>query len=96
MPKKLVIVESPAKSKTINKFLGKDYEVTSCMGHMVDLPRSQMGVDIEHKFKPKYVVIPERKKYVDKLKKDIKDKEELFLAPDPDREGEAMSWHLAE
>ncbi len=95
MSKKLVIVESPAKSKTIKKFLGKDFEVTASMGHLVDLPRSKMGVDMEHGFEPEYVVIPDRKKYVTKLKKEVKDKEELYLAPDPDREGEAISWHLS-
>lgn len=95
MAKKIVIVESPAKSKTINKFLGKDYLVTSSMGHIVDLPKERMGVDIKNSFKPEYVVIPERKKYLDKLKKEAKGKTELYLAPDPDREGEAISWHLA-
>lgn len=95
MAKKLVIVESPAKSNTINKFLGKDYVVTSSMGHLIDLPKERMGVDVENDFKPEYVVIPERKKYVSKLKKEAKGKTELYLAPDPDREGEAISWHLA-
>ncbi len=95
MPKKLVIVESPAKSKTINKFLGGDYLVTSSMGHIVDLPKERMGIDIENDFKPEYVVIPQRKKYLTKLKKEAKGMTELFLAPDPDREGEAMSRHLA-
>ena len=95
MAKKLVIVESPAKSKTINKFLGKNYEVTSSMGHIVDLPRKKMGVDVENGFKPEYTVIPERKKYLTKLKKEMKGKDELYLAPDPDREGEAISWHLS-
>jgi len=95
MAKKLVIVESPAKSKTINKFLGKDYLVSSSMGHIVDLPKERMGVDIENNFKPEYVVIPQRKKYLTKLKKEAKGKTELYLAPDPDREGEAISWHLS-
>lgn len=92
---KMVIVESPAKSKTINKFLGKDYFVTSSMGHIVDLPKGKMGIDIKNGFKPEYVVIPERKKYLDKLKREIKGKKELYLAPDPDREGEAISYHLS-
>ena len=96
MSNKLVIVESPAKCRTINKFLGEDYTVTSSMGHIVDLPKDRMGVDIEHGFKPEYVVIPQRKKYLTKLKKEAKDKNELYLAPDPDREGEAISWHLAD
>jgi DNA topoisomerase-1 len=95
MAKKMVIVESPAKSKTINKFLGKNYLVTSCMGHIVDLPKERMGVDLKHDFKPEYVVIPERRKYLAKLKKEAKGKTEIYLAPDPDREGEAISWHLA-
>jgi len=95
MAKKVVIVESPAKSKTINKFLGKEYEVTASMGHLVDLPKDKMGVDLEGSFEPEYVVIPDRKKYVTQLKKAVKDKEAIFLAPDPDREGEAISWHLS-
>lgn len=95
MAKKIVIVESPAKSKTINKFLGKDYLVTSSMGHIVDLPKGRMGIDVENGFEPEYVVIPERKKYLTKLKKEASGKDELYLAPDPDREGEAISWHLA-
>lgn len=95
MAKKLVIVESPAKSKTINKFLGDDYSVASSMGHIVDLPKERMGIDIENDFKPEYVVIPQRKKYLSQLKKEMSGKTELYLAPDPDREGEAISWHLA-
>jgi len=95
MANKLVIVESPAKSKTINKFLGNDYAVASSMGHIVDLPKGRMGIEIKNDFKPEYVVIPERKKYLTKLKKEIEGKTELYLAPDPDREGEAISWHLA-
>ncbi|MBL7068431.1 MAG: type I DNA topoisomerase [Candidatus Omnitrophica bacterium] len=95
MAKKLVIVESPAKSKTINKFLGKEYVVTSSMGHIVDLPKGRMGIEIKNDFKPEYVVIPDRKKYLTKLKKEIEGKTELYLAPDPDREGEAISWHLS-
>lgn len=95
MAKKLVIVESPAKSRTINKFLGSDYVVASSMGHIMDLPKDRMGVDIENNFKPEYVVIPDRKKYLTKLKKEAEGKTELYLAPDPDREGEAISWHLA-
>ena len=94
MAKALVIVESPAKSKTINKILGKDYVVTSSMGHMIDLPRQKMGIDPKNNFKPEYIVIPERKKYLTKLKKEAKDIESIYLAPDPDREGEAIAWHL--
>lgn len=95
MPKSLVIVESPAKSKTISKFLGKDYTVAASMGHIMDLPRSKMGVDPKKNFAPEYVVIPERKKHISEIKKAAKDKDHIYLAPDPDREGEAISWHLS-
>jgi len=94
MPKYLVIVESPAKAKTINKFLGSDYHVTSSYGHCIDLPKSKLGVDVEHDFKPDYIVIPERKKNLEGLKKEAKGKLAIYLCPDPDREGEAISWHL--
>jgi len=90
----LVIVESPAKSKTLSKFLGKDYEVASSMGHLIDLPSSKMGVDIENDFKPQYVVVSARKKMLTQLKEKAKDKAVIYLATDPDREGEAISWHL--
>ncbi|MEA3328141.1 MAG: type I DNA topoisomerase [Candidatus Omnitrophota bacterium] len=95
MGKSLVIVESPAKAKTINKFLGPDYEVTASMGHVMDLPQKSMGVDVEKDFEPSYVVIPKNKKTVSRLKKEAGNKQEIYLAPDPDREGEAISWHLA-
>ncbi len=95
MKKSLVIVESPAKAKTINKFLGPNYEVTASMGHVMDLPKSSMGVDVEKDFEPHYIVISRNKKTVSRLKKEAKGKEEIYLAPDPDREGEALSWHLA-
>ncbi len=95
MKKSLVIVESPAKSKTLTKFLGKDFVVAASMGHVRDLPRKKMGVDIKNNFTPEYVIIPERKKNVAELKKEAKDKEHIYLAPDPDREGEAISWHLS-
>ena len=95
MSKSLVIVESPAKSKTLSKFLGKDYEVASSMGHLIDLPTHSMGVDVNDGFKPKYVVIPARKKMLSELKAKAKDKATIYLATDPDREGEAISWHLA-
>lgn len=95
MGKSLVIVESPAKSKTINKFLGKDYTVLASMGHIMDLPKNKMGIDIKNNFQPEYVVIPEKRKSLRQLKKVAKDKEDIYLAPDPDREGEAISWHLA-
>jgi len=94
MGKALVIVESPAKAKTINKYLGKDFEVVSSMGHIIDLPKNTMGIEIENDFKADYIVIPERKKYFAQLKKQAHDKTTIYLAPDPDREGEAISWHL--
>ncbi|MBI4387520.1 MAG: type I DNA topoisomerase [Candidatus Omnitrophica bacterium] len=93
MAKKLVIVESPAKAKTINKFLGKDYQVEACFGHVRDLPKSKMGVDFETSFTPRYVIPTKARKVVNHLKKAARGKE-VFLAPDPDREGEAISWHL--
>lgn len=91
----LVIVESPAKSKTIEKFLGKGYVVRSSMGHVIDLPMRKMGVDIENDFKPSYVVIAKKKKLLSELKNEAKDKEIIYIATDPDREGEAIGWHLA-
>ncbi len=95
MSKSLVIVESPAKSKTINKILGPDYEVTSSMGHLFDLPPTKLGVDVENNFETTYVVIPGRKKHLAELKKAAKDKKVIYLATDPDREGEAISWHIS-
>jgi DNA topoisomerase-1 len=94
MSKNLVIVESPAKAKTINKFLGKNYTVVASMGHIIDLPKSKLGVDVENDFKPQYVVMADRKKNLSALKKDAKGKEAIYLAADPDREGEAISWHI--
>jgi len=94
MSKNLVIVESPTKAKTISKILGEDFSVVSSMGHIVDLPQKELGVDVENKFKPKYVVIPARKKLLTQLKKDAKDKENIYVATDPDREGEAIGWQI--
>jgi DNA topoisomerase I len=94
MKKSLVIVESPAKSKTLAKFLGSNYDISSSMGHIIDLPSSGMGVDVERDFTPKYVVLPLRKKIMQELKSKAKGKEYIYLATDPDREGEAISWHL--
>jgi len=96
LPKSLVIVESPAKAKTINKYLGKDYEVEASLGHIKDLPKSKLGVDIEGDFSTEYDVIPGKEKVVAKLKKLAKDAAAIYLAPDPDREGEAIAAHLAE
>ncbi|MDD5217741.1 MAG: type I DNA topoisomerase [Candidatus Omnitrophica bacterium] len=92
---RLVIVESPAKAKTINKYLGPEYKVEASMGHVRDLPKSKMGVAINTGFKPEYVIIPKARKIVSHLKKEANGKEMIFLAADPDREGEAISWHLA-
>ncbi len=94
MAKHLVIVESPAKAKTINKFLGKDYIVEASMGHIRDLPEHKFGVDIKKSFAPEYTLIKGRKKVVDTLKKAAKGVDDIYLAPDPDREGEAIAWHL--
>ncbi len=96
MPKSLVIVESPAKAKTINKYLGKDFEVEASLGHIKDLPKSKLGVDIEGDFSTEYVVIPGKEKVVTKLKKMAKGASAIYLAPDPDREGEAIAAHLEE
>lgn len=95
MAKKLLIVESPAKAGTIKKYLGKDYEVTASMGHIIDLPKSQLGVDVEHDFEPKYITIRGKGELLTKLKKQAKGADIVYLATDPDREGEAISWHLA-
>lgn len=91
----LVIVESPAKAKTIQKYLGKDFEVIASMGHIIDLPKSKLGVDIEHNFEPMYVEIKGKEKIISDLKKHAKKSKQIYLATDPDREGEAISWHLA-
>jgi len=96
MSKNLVIVESPAKAKTIGKLLGGDFVVKSSVGHIRDLPQRELGVDIEHAFKPKYVVSPGKAKVVEDLRKAAKDCDAIYLAPDPDREGEAIAWHLQE
>ena len=96
MAKNLVIVESPAKAKTIEKFLGKDYKVASSFGHIADLPTKELGVDTEGDFSPKYIVSKDKKDVVRKLKGLAKDAETVWLASDEDREGEAIAWHLAE
>ena len=91
----LIIVESPAKSKTIKKFLGNNYKISASMGHIRDLPKSQLAVDIENDFEPKYINIRGKADLIKSLKKDAKNAKKVFLATDPDREGEAISWHLA-
>lgn len=96
MAKYLVIVESPAKVKTIKKFLGTNYEVLASNGHVRDLPKSRMGIDIEHGYEPKYITIRGKGDILAKLRKKVKKAEKVYLATDPDREGEAISWHLYE
>ncbi len=95
MQKNLVIVESPAKAKTIRKFLGKNYKVEASVGHVRDLPKSKLGIDIENNFEPRYITIRGKGPVVQELKRAAKKSEKIFLATDPDREGEAISWHLA-
>lgn len=96
MAKNLVIVESPAKAKTINKFLGSNYSVVASNGHVRDLPKSQLGVDVEHDYEPKYITIRGKGEVLAMLRKEVKKANKVFLATDPDREGEAISWHLAQ
>ena len=94
MSQNLGIVESPAKVKTIKKFLGKKYDVAASQGHVRDLPRSQMGIDIENDFEPKYITIRGKGDLLADLRKRVKKSDKVYLATDPDREGEAISWHL--
>jgi DNA topoisomerase-1 len=94
--KKLVIVESPTKARTVGRFLGRDYLVEASIGHIRDLPANRLGVDIEHGFSPRYVVPAKKKEIVKRLKVQAKEADDVYLATDPDREGEAISWHLAE
>lgn len=94
--KRLVIVESPAKARTLNKYLGKEYVVKASMGHVRDLPKNRLGVDVEHSFTPTYLVIKGKEKVLKELKRVAKDVEEIYLASDPDREGEAIAWHIAQ
>ena len=96
MPKALVIVESPAKAKTINKYLGKDYVVKASLGHIKDLPKRDLAVDVDHDFEPRYEVIEGKKKLIGELKAAAKKVDEIYLAADPDREGEAICYHLQE
>lgn len=94
MAKYLVIVESPAKVKTIKKFLGANYDVDASNGHVRDLPKSQLGIDVEHDYEPKYITIRGKGDILAKLRKEVKKADVIYLATDPDREGEAISWHL--
>ncbi len=96
MAKNLVIVESPAKAKTIGRYLGSDFQVTPSVGHVMDLPKSRLGVDIKRDFKPEYHVIPGKAKVIEHIRAAAKNKKNIYLATDPDREGEAIAWHIAE
>jgi DNA topoisomerase-1 len=96
MTKYLVIVESPTKEKTLKKILGKDYIIKSSKGHLIDLPKTKLGIDIENNFQPEYVVIPRQRRVLKELEESTKSKEKVFLATDPDREGEAIAWHIAQ
>ncbi|HSO59454.1 MAG TPA: type I DNA topoisomerase [Desulfobacterales bacterium] len=96
MTKPLVVVESPAKVRTIKKYLGKDYNVAATVGHIRDLPQREMGIDVEAGFTPKYATIPGKQKVLQELKRAAADAEDIYLAPDPDREGEAIAWHTAD
>ena len=93
--KKLLIVESPSKATTIKKYLGSDYSVMASVGHIIDLPKSQLGVDTDNDFEPKYITIRGKGSILSELKKEAAKADEVYLATDPDREGEAISWHLA-
>ena len=96
MTKNLVIVESPAKARTVSRYLGKDFQVEASVGHIRDLPSKEMAVDIDNNFTPSYVIMPGKKSIVQNLKKLARNAENIYLATDPDREGEAISWHILE
>lgn len=96
MAKNLIIVESPAKAKTIKRYLGSDFQIAPSIGHVVDLPKSKLGVDLAHDFKPEYHVIQGKAKVIEDIKKAAKNKDNIYLATDPDREGEAIAWHIAD
>jgi DNA topoisomerase-1 len=95
MAKNLIIVESPTKIKTLKKILGKNYHFESSLGHIRDLPAKGFGIDLENNFEPQYAILPEKKDLINKLKAAAKDADTVYLAPDPDREGEAIAWHIA-
>jgi DNA topoisomerase I len=96
MAKSLVIVESPTKAKTLSKYLGRNYQIIASVGHLKDLPKSKLGIDLEHDFEPQYIVIRGKSKILKEIKASAKKAKEIFLAADPDREGEAIAWHIAE
>ena len=92
----LIIVESPSKAKTLKKFLGDEYSILASVGHIRDLPKKELGVDIENGFKPKYVASQDKTKVISQLKSELKNADTLYIATDPDREGEAIAWHIIE
>src|SRR5215510_5517487 len=96
MAKALVIVESPAKARTIKKYLGAGFTVKASIGHVKDLPKSRLGVDVSNGFEPEYVVLRDKKKVISEIRAAAETVEQVYLAPDPDREGEAIAWHIAE
>src|SRR5712691_4844469 len=96
MSKSLIIVESPAKARTISEYLGRGYAVMASVGHVKDLPENKLGVDIQHNFTPQYVTIKGKAQVLAEIKKKAKEADKVYLAPDPDREGEAIAWHIAE
>ncbi|NOZ63991.1 MAG: DNA topoisomerase I, partial [Caldiserica bacterium] len=96
MAENIIIVESPSKAKTISRFLSKDFTVCSSLGHVKDLPKAKLGVDIENGFQPTYKIIRGKRKIINSLKKLAKNANAVYLASDPDREGEAIAWHIAE
>src|ERR1700722_14827147 len=95
MGKALIIVESPAKIKTLKKFLGPEYTFESSVGHIRDLPQKGFGIDVENDFEPQYTTLPDKQDVIDRLKKAAKLADVVYLSPDPDREGEAIAWHIA-
>lgn len=95
MKKTLIIVESPTKVKTLQKFLGKEFVVDSSVGHIIDLPQKGLNIDIENNFAPNYVPLPAKKEVIERLKKEAKKVDQVLLATDPDREGEAIAWHIS-
>src|SRR4029079_15444860 len=96
MPKSLIIVESPSKAKTLHKYLGKNFVVKASVGHVKDLPEKRLGVDVAKGFQPEYVVIKGKDKFLAEIKKAAQDVDKVYLASDPDREGEAIAWHIAQ
>ncbi|HOC32427.1 MAG TPA: toprim domain-containing protein, partial [Armatimonadota bacterium] len=94
MPKSLIIVESPAKIKTLKNILGPNYDIRASMGHVRDLPKSKLSIDVEHNFEPTYITIPDKAKVIKELKEAAGKADAVYLASDPDREGEAIAWHL--